>query len=340
MPYNMKPTSWNIDNGQREKMNWITEKNYAEIMQNEVEPYIASRKTCGFDTRINGEPIYYERYLPDNPKAVIVISHGFTESIQKYKEAVYYMLQAGYEVWGLDHRGHGYSCRLNKNPYVVHTVYFKDYVLDLVHLTKKLVRPAAGHRPVFLYCHSMGGCIGAWTIEKYPRLFDKAVLSSPMLGLSFGKIPVPIAYVGAKLKSLKKGLDQPLSPVNEMEPEDFENSCDSSACRYHYYYQRRLSDKRLQTRSPSIGWGMEAAKACARVTSRCWTSRIRIPVLLCQAGNDTVVKNSSQNRFVSRVKGCRFFRMPNMKHELYMTDSIMLIQYWERVFSFLTDKDE
>ena len=79
---------------------------------------------------------------------------------------------------------------------------------------------------------------------------------------------------------------------------------------------------------------MESAKACARVTSGFWASRIRIPVLLCQAGNDTVVRNDAQNRFVSRVTGCEFFRMPNMKHELYMTDSDMLKQYWERIFAF------
>ena len=316
-------------------MRWIRENDYEKVMRTEVEPYVSSRRECGFDARVKGQPIYYEHYRQDNPKAVIVISHGFTESIQKFTESIYYMLQAGYEVWGLDHRGHGYSYRVNDNPFVVHTDRFRDYVLDLKHLTEKRIKPAAGKLPVYLYCHSMGGCIGAWMIERYPKLFDKAVLSSPMLGLSFGKIPVPVVYAGAKLKSLQKGKDAPVNPTDEFEAEDFENSCDSSACRYHYYFQKRLADRKLQTRAPSLGWGMESAKACARVTSEFWTSRIRIPVLLCQAGNDTVVKNASQMKFLSRVPGAEFFRMPNMKHELYMTDSDMLIQYWEKVFSFL-----
>ena len=186
----------------------------------------------------------------------------------------------------------------------------------------------------------MGGCIGAWMIERWPKLFDKAVLSSPMLGLSFGKVPVPVVYAGAKLKSLQSGKAAPVNPVDAFEAEDFENSCDSSACRYHYYYQKRLADKKLQTRSPSLGWGMESAKACARVTSAFWTSRIRIPVLLCQAGNDTVVKNASQMKFLSRVPQAEFYRVPNMKHELYMTDSDMLIQYWERVFAFLDQTED
>ena len=321
-------------------MRWIRENKYDEVMRTEVEPYVSARKECGIDARVKGQPIYYEHFHAENPKAVIVISHGFTESIQKFTESIYYMLQAGYEVWGLDHRGHGYSYRSNDNPYVVHTDHFRDYVLDLQHLTRKRVRPAAGKLPVYLYCHSMGGCIGAWMIERYPKLFDKAVLSSPMLGLSFGKVPVPVVYAGAKLKSLRSGKAAPVNPVDSFEEEDFENSCDSSACRYHYYYQKRLADNKLQTRSPSLGWGMEAAKACARVTSPFWASRIRIPVLLCQAGNYTVVKNASQMKFLSHVPEAEFFRMPNMKHELYMTDSDMLIQYWERVFSFLDEPEK
>lgn len=317
-------------------MHWITQEHYEEQMHTIVEPYVAARMESGYVERIKGEPIYYEHYKADAPKGVIVISHGFTESIRKFTESVYYMLQSGYEVWGLDHRGHGRSVRHNDNPYVVHIERFEDYVLDLVHFTEKLVKPAAGELPVYLYCHSMGGCIGAWMIESYPTLFDKAVLSSPMLGLSFGKIPVPVMYVAASLKGMGEKGKEPLNPVNSFpEKGDFENSCDSSECRYDYYFKKRLADKYLQTSDPSINWGKQAVRACARVTSKKQTARICIPVLLVQAGNDTVVKNASQDLFVSRVKGCEFHKVPGMKHELYMTDSEALIPYWEKVFSFL-----
>ena len=317
-------------------MRWITEENYAEQMRLTAEPYVAERTEAGHFERVQGEAIYYEHYKADDPKAVIVISHGFTESIKKFTESVYYMLQAGYEVWGLDHRGHGRSFRPNDNPYVVHVDRFEDYVLDLVCLTEKKVRPAAGSLPVYLYAHSMGGCIGAWTIESYPALFDKAVLTSPMLGLSFGKIPVPIVYAAASLKGIGEKKKEPLNPCTSFPKEgDFENSCDSSKCRYDYYFDKRLKDLRLQTQDPSINWGKQAVRACARVTSKRQTAKISIPVLLFQAGNDTVVRDDSQELFVSRTKGCAFHRIPGMKHELYMTDSDILIPYWEEIFSFL-----
>ena len=195
-------------------MRWITEENYEEQMKSFAEPYVAARTECGFDDRVKGEKIYFEHFKADDPKGVIVISHGFTESIKKFTESVFYMLQAGYEVWGVDHRGHGRSFRHNSNPYVVHVERFEDYVLDLAHLTKTLVLPSAGELPVYLYCHSMGGCIGAWLIEAYPALFKKAVLSSPMLGLSFGKIPVPIVYLGASIKGIGEKRKEPLNPLD------------------------------------------------------------------------------------------------------------------------------
>ena len=316
-------------------MNWIKEENYAERMRAEAEPYVAERRESGTFERVKGQPIYYEHFRPEKPKAVIVISHGYTESVRKYTESIYYMLQEGYEVWGYDQRGHGKSFRHNENPYVVHIERFSDFVEDLRFLTESLVRPAAGKLPVYLYCHSMGGCIGALLIEQYPGLFEKAILSSPMLGLSFGKIPVPVVYLGASIMGIGDRKKEPTSPVSsfEMKP-DFANSCDSSECRYLYYHEQRTADLKLQTCAPSIQWGKEAAKACRRATSGKETAKVRVPVLLFQAGNDTVVKNSAQDLFAARVASCELVRIEGMKHELYMTDSEVLIPYWEKVFSF------
>jgi lysophospholipase len=280
--------------------------------------------------------IYYERFRAEAPKGVIVISHGFTESIQKFTESIYYMLCAGYDVWGFDHRGHGHSVRLNGNPYVVHVERFRDYVEDLHYLAETYVRPEAGQLPVYLYCHSMGGCVGARTIELYPTLFDKAVLSSPMLGLSFGKVPVHAVYIGASLIGMGDRRMVATSPVSDFDATpDFQNSFCSSECRYLYYLAKQKADRRLQTRAPSIQWGKEAVKACYRAVSEEQTARIRIPVLLFQAGADTVVKNSAQELFASRVRQCELVPIPDKKHELYMSDSDVLIPYWEKIFAFL-----
>ena len=315
-------------------MRWIPEEQYALTMQNEVEPFLAARRETGFDERVQGQPIYFEHYRADSPRGVVVLSHGFTESVTKFAEPVYYLLQEGFEVWGLDHRGHGRSCRLNDNPYVVHVQRFEDYVEDLRHLTESRVKPTAGKLPLYLYCHSMGGCVGAWTIEQYPDLFQKAVLSSPMLGLSFGKIPLPVAYAFATLKGLGEKGKEPLSPVEAFPEETYEASASNSEARFLWYREKRRLDSRLQTCAGSTRWGREAIRACRHVTNPKEIARIRIPVLLFQAEKDAYVENGAQDAFAARASSCRLVKRPGMRHELYFSEGEQLREYWEEIFAF------
>ncbi len=316
-------------------MKWITDEKYAEQMRAEAEPFLEQRREAGFMERAPGEQIYYEHYRADAPRAAVVISHGFTESIAKYAESIYYLLHAGFDVWGLDHRGHGRSCRLNDNPYVVHVEHFEDYVLDLRFLVETRVRPVSEKLPLYLYCHSMGGCIGAWLIESCPELFDKAVLSSPMLGLSFGKLPLPVVSAVMAVKCVGNVGKEALGPVEEFPEERFEDSAATAECRFQYYSSRRKTDSKLQTCSASARWVREAIRACARVCSPRQMAQIRIPVLLLQAGRDAYVKNASQDLFASKVPGCRIVRFPELKHELYMSEQNDLRSYWETVLAFL-----
>ncbi len=313
-------------------MRWMKDEGYAEQMRTEVEPFLAARRESGFDERVKGEPIYFEHYRADAPRAVVVISHGFTESARKYAESIYYMLQEGYEVWIVEHRGHGRSFRLNDNPYVVHAVRFDDYVEDLQHLVETRVKPASGELPLYLYCHSMGGCVGARLIERCPDLFQKAVLSSPMLGLSFGKIPLPAAALIARLKSIGAGAKEPLSPVTEFRRERFEESAGNSEPRFDWYFALRLAEQKFQTCAPSTAWGRESIRACA--LSRRDAGKVRIPVLLVQAGGDTVVDNRAQDEFAAKAPGCKLLRIPGMRHELYVNSTEELKKYWQPIFDF------
>ncbi|MGX8692217.1 MAG: alpha/beta fold hydrolase [Clostridia bacterium] len=315
-------------------MQWIHDEQYAEQMASIVEPFLAARRETGFDERVPGEPIYYEHYRSEDPKAVVVVSHGFTESIRKHTENIFYLLQAGYEVWGLDHRGHGRSFRANENPYVVHAERFDDYVQDLLHLVEARIKPTAGELPLYLYCHSMGGCVGVRLIESRPELFQKAVLSSPMLGLSFGKIPLRLAYVVAALKSRGAKGKEPPSPVTGLPEETYEASAANSVPRFNWYIEQKLADRKLQTCAASTAWGREAIGACLRAVSKRETAKIRIPILLFQAGNDTFVKNEAQDEFASCVPSCTLQKMPGLRHELFFSDTETLKQYWGQIFAF------
>ena len=315
-------------------MKWIADEQYAAEMRDIVEPYLAARRETGYDERVKGQPVYFEHYRADSPRGVVVMSHGFTESVKKYAESIYYLLQAGFEVWGFDHRGHGRSYRANSNHLVVHADRFDDYVRDLQHLTETRVRPAAGELPLYLYCHSMGGCVGVRLMETCPTLFRKAVLSSPMLGLGFGKIPVPVAYAVASLRGIgAKGME-PMSPVSAFPVETYEESAANSEPRFRWYYEKKLADPKLQTCAASAGWGREAIRACSVARSKKETAKIQIPVLLFQAGNDAFVKNEAQDEFAARVPSCTLRKLPGLRHELFFSDTETLQKYWGQIFDF------
>ena len=315
-------------------MQWISDEHYAEQMDSIVEPYLAARRETGFDERVPGEPIYYEHYRADDPKAVVVVSHGFTESLVKHAENIFYLLQAGYEVWGLDQRGHGRSFRANENPYVVYVRRFKDYVFDLDHLTETKIVPAAKGLPLYLYCHSMGGNIGVRMLELFPGFYRKAVLSSPMLGLSFGNIPLAAALAFAAARSIGPGGKQPLSPVSAMPEETFEASAANSDPRFRWYYEKKLADPKLQTCAASTSWGREAILACGLASQRSKIARIQVPILLFQAGNDTFVENRAQDEFAAFAPDCTMQKMPGLRHELFFSDTETLKQYWGQIFEF------
>ncbi len=317
-------------------MHWIADDRYAREMAETAEPWLAPRRETGYDERVPGEPVYYEHYRADSPRGVIVISHGFTESIAKFAEAIYYMLQAGYEVWGVDHRGHGRSFRRSSSPLVVHVDHFSDYAEDLLHLIKTRIRPAAGDLPLYLFGHSMGGCIAAQIIEREPALFQKAVLSSPMFGLNLGKIPIPAAYLFALVKGAGNRGMEPLMPVRA-EEERYEDSAGNCEVRFRWYSGKKREDVNLQTCAASSQWGREAVLGCRQATDRKQTGRIRIPVLVLQAGNDTYVDNAAQDRFCSQVPSSRLVRLGGMRHELYMCPEEKQIEYWERIFAFLEE---
>ena len=318
-------------------MRWITEDDFSRQMADVVEPYLTARRETGLDERVQGQPVYFEHYRCDAPKGVIVISHGFTESITKFTEGIYYMLQAGFEVWGLDHRGHGRSYRANSNLLVVHAERFEDYVEDLRHLVEARVKPAAKGLPLYLFCHSMGGCVGAWMIEEYPALFQKAVLSSPMLGLSFGKIPLPLAYAFACLKGRGEKGKEPLSPVTEYPKETYADSASNSEPRFDWYIAKKLADRRLQTCAASAAWGREAIRACRVVSDPRRIARIQVPVLLFQAGRDTFVVDAAQDAFAAKAPSCELVKLPELRHELYFSKDADLQAYWEKVFTFFGD---
>lgn len=64
---------------------------------------------------------------------------------------------------------------------------YDRYVTDFARFVETVVSPREEHRIVF--AHSMGGAIAILALERYPQLFEAAVLSAPMCAMQTGKYP-------------------------------------------------------------------------------------------------------------------------------------------------------
>jgi alpha-beta hydrolase superfamily lysophospholipase len=108
----------------------------------------------GFFKGLGNLNLYYQYWLPsDDPKAVILVAHGFAEHSGRYVNIAEYFIARGYAVYALDHRGHGKS-----EGERVYVEKLADYVDDLKTYFD-IIRKENPGKPIFLVGHSMGSAI-------------------------------------------------------------------------------------------------------------------------------------------------------------------------------------
>lgn len=136
--------------------------------------------------------LYFESHLPQNPKAILIVVHGFSEHAGRYKSFID-AFSDQYGVYVFDLRGHGRSDGIR-----AHVHEFQDFIEDL-NLFVEMV--STRHKGVkkFLVAHSMGGQISLNYLAKYP--------ANPLTGFITSsaniKVAVPIhpikRYLGIAL---------------------------------------------------------------------------------------------------------------------------------------------
>ncbi|MGN0143448.1 MAG: alpha/beta fold hydrolase [Clostridium sp.] len=315
---------------------YISEDNYKENMDNIVMPYIESRLESGYIDGADNAELYYEKYKADNSRGNIVISHGYTESLEKYHEMIYYFLNNGYNVFGIEHRSHGRSGSLGvADKTQIYVESFEDYITDFKNFMDKVVVPNSEDKDLYLYAHSMGGCIATGFLEEYPEYFQKAVLNAPMLEVHTGNVPDFLAKIivksavafgqGGKYVIGKK----PYSPVY-----DFVPSGTSSENRWNYINDIVNENEEFQRGEASYQWLNESFKATKRFTNKENASKVTIPVMLFQADNDTYVKDGGQNKFAEYAENCELVRIDDARHEIYLERDEIQKTYLKQVFEF------
>lgn len=321
----------------------LREETYAREREQVVKPYLEERMTEKKLFREPGRRIHTVSYRTDAPKAVVVISHGFTESVKKYEEPVYYFLKQGFDVVIPEHCGHGCSYRLVKDLSLVHVDRFERYVQDLLYVIR-YARKDHPDLPLILFGHSMGGGIAAETASRIPELVDILVLSSPMIRPLTGNIPWQAAYVMSNAACLMgKSKNYVMGQKPFADDERFETSSSLSRGRFAYYYDNvKRKDPRYQTSAASYGWLKEALGLSRMLLGHSWKT-LTMPVLLTQAGKDAFVSSEAQSKLIRKLiqngnQRAKLLYFQEAKHECYNGYDKLVENYWNQVFAFLASE--
>jgi lysophospholipase len=304
----------------------------------------------GSDGFFNGEKgisIYYKFFLQnsvDNEKGAIVISNGRRESVIKYKELIYDLYRTGYSVYILDHRGQGFSERINNTDNQMgHIDDFEYYVSDLKNYYDKFVK-INGHKKIFLLAHSMGATIGARYIEKYPNDFDSAAFSSPMFGLRFP---------ACELIRLLTG-DEPRYPFGKKNYDNEEksfstNNLTHSEIRYEAMMNMYENNPSTKIGGPSYQWIYQSCITFKKIFKE--LQRIEIPILLILAGNEDVVSSKAQRKYFYGLrelnKDVKCFTIADAYHELLIEKDefripviTTILEYFNNIDSNKVEKED
>lgn len=111
------------------------------------------------------------------PKAIIQISHGMAEHIERYSDFAQFMVSNGFIVYGNNHRGHGQNA-LNAGEigFFAETDGWNKVVKDMKVLND-IVHEENPDIPVILLGHSMGSFLSRTYIYMYGTTVDGVILS-------------------------------------------------------------------------------------------------------------------------------------------------------------------
>ncbi|MDY7103428.1 MAG: alpha/beta hydrolase [Actinomycetota bacterium] len=228
---------------------------------------------------LGGEELHHRIWRPSRDRvATVVLAHGLAEHSGRYDYVGRRLAAEGYEVWALDHRGHG----LSGGPRA-HVDRFDVFVADLE--TLRLLAADANGDAQFVLGHSMGGAIAVAHALAHPAAWAGMVLTGPALAAEDVSRVVEVA--GRALARLR-----PRTGVLQL---------DASAI------SRDPEVVRAYEEDPLVHRGKASARLAAELLDRMATTArlagdVRVPVLVVQGSEDRLVSPEG-NRAVFEAFG-------------------------------------
>lgn len=317
----------------------VPETALANHFPNEIQTFWRQQVHSGTMKASDGTTLAYAFVLPEQPRLAVVLIQGRTEAYQKYQELYYDLAQQGIAVFSLDHRGQGLSDRALDDPYKGHITDFNLYSQDQRQFIDEIVR-AHTQMPLSVLAHSMGGAVAAQLLAQEPALFQRAILTSPMIAPN-AKVAFsaddgcylaaafawtcPDCYAG--FVSQPYPIDQPFT----------DNILTSSTIRYQLFRDLYKQQPQFQLGGPTWSWLSQACHVAEQMPLL--AQQIKTPLLILQSGADEAVSNSAQQQFCHELgplcAGGQVQHFAEAKHELLFESDQHRNRALQKIIEFL-----
>ena len=317
----------------------VCSPDYKDVISSEVIPAL---QACREESIIPGTgqvPLYCERFHAESPRGTVLVLHGFTENAYKFSEVIYSLVKNNFDVVAYDQRGHGRSGRAEglSHPSLTHVDRFSDYVDDLKTVCDEILK--ACPKPWALFCHSMGGAVGALFLETYRDVFSTACMCAPMIAPNT-KIPASAAAAVCRAAcAFGNGKHHPFFMKTYSGPEDFETSCASDPVRFAWYDEVKASREDFWNTVPTYRWTLESIGVTKQILSPGAPESIVCPVLLSTAEHDFSVMPKPQDLFINRVPKGKHIFVKGARHEIYRSTNDVFFPWWHENLLFLKEAE-
>ncbi|MGH2857373.1 MAG: lysophospholipase [Solirubrobacteraceae bacterium] len=156
-------------------------------------------------TGIGGLALAWQRWAAPERRALVVIVHGAGEHGGRYEHVAHRLVGEGFDVWALDHRGHG---RSDGARALIDRV---DHAVSDLDAFVVQASAAAAELPLFMLGHSMGAMIALRYCLSHQDRLAGLVLSGALAALE--GVSAPLRAVGRLLSVVA-----PRAPLIAIEP--------------------------------------------------------------------------------------------------------------------------
>ena len=233
-----------------------------------------------FETK-DGLRLFYQEWIPESIKSLIVIIHGFGEHSGRYSIPASFLAKNEYSVHSVDNRGFGQSAGTRSHVYD-----YNEYIQDIQEYIQ-VVKKKYPNKKIYLLGHSQGGLIATkFCLDLKPESKpDGIILSSPFFEVAM-KVPVTKVIAGKVVSKILPTFALP-------------TGLNSSHLTHDAEIVKAYDTDPLVNRKATARWFTETTKVQAEIIER--ASEFQIPMLCLQAGSDKIVDKNVTRRFYDLV---------------------------------------